>query len=428
MRCQTGVTEPRHWLPGHRRVNLTYVVSRNSGTPVYRNRVVVASSQIFGSLETLLARPEASRLVVTFSSAGDPEEALPYWDFQQFFSHTPDFAVLHVRDRNRAWFNDPDGLRSVAALVNQLRRQYGYTTVITLGVSMGGFGAILFARYYSIDHAIALAPQTVLHHDLRVYFDAPRPYMIDAIPHLFHDDLLDDLPSYLPATLISGSENPIDVWMIHRISHIAGVCCLCIPRSPHNIANLLVDTGMMATLLRSAAKDSIGSFETALIAGWSRFFHDFADRIVDLEWLIRVGEYGAAERLCLEWIASGVATWIPLGGMARILEARNAPYAALAATRFASAAGGLPGGPWQPADRKAPLSSSAVIACVRQLLREDRGAEAADFLRTAMAHQIEAGRRAGLIHQDLLRTQCSGLEPEDIFRRLREDPGLWDAA
>jgi hypothetical protein len=71
----------------------------------------------------------------------------------------PGFFAIFVTDLKRSWFNDfpPEAITApIASLVAGKR-------IVTIGNSLGGFGAIWISRYLPVDMAIAFCPQYSVH-------------------------------------------------------------------------------------------------------------------------------------------------------------------------------------------------------------------------------------------------------------------------
>lgn len=122
-------------------------------------------------------RTGSSVLLVSFGGirAGT---GLPGFEFRRMLSAHPCDQVF-VRDLEQAWYqrgSRPEA-RSVPELAGWLRRfieDGGYTRVVFVGNSMGGYAAILFGAMLDVDHALAIAPQTFVQWRRRILYRDPR--------------------------------------------------------------------------------------------------------------------------------------------------------------------------------------------------------------------------------------------------------------
>lgn len=98
-------------------------------------------------------------LVVAFTGVGQVPGALQTEEFRGSGSAGGRNHVLFVTDRLRSWFTAPGLWEEIAAHVAAVRAAAGARRLVTLGNSMGGFGALQLARHLPLDAAIAFVPQ-----------------------------------------------------------------------------------------------------------------------------------------------------------------------------------------------------------------------------------------------------------------------------
>ena len=96
-------------------------------------------------------------LFIAFTEIGDRVGPLRREEFIELTQATSENSVLFVGDRGRTWYNAPDFLAKLAPIVAVWRPECART--VTIGNSMGGFGAIVFAGALGADTAIAFSPQ-----------------------------------------------------------------------------------------------------------------------------------------------------------------------------------------------------------------------------------------------------------------------------
>ncbi len=86
------------------------------------------------------------RLVVSFTGIGKPDTREQAEEFIGYGSQGGRNHVLFVADTLRSWYNDPGIFEEIVDLVDRYRAAHGITETITFGNSMGGNGAVVFAR------------------------------------------------------------------------------------------------------------------------------------------------------------------------------------------------------------------------------------------------------------------------------------------
>lgn len=104
-------------------------------------------------------RGSGPRLVVCFSGPGDPDRAHQSEEFEEICAMEARNHVLFVSDTQRSWFNAPGIYEEILDLVESYRRMHQIDEVVTLGESMGGYGAIVFADPFGARTCVALSPQ-----------------------------------------------------------------------------------------------------------------------------------------------------------------------------------------------------------------------------------------------------------------------------
>ena len=114
--------------------------------------------------------PTSERLLITFGGLGNPDSK-PSFDFWRSTDSFP-ASKLYLRDHHRSWYMTGIlGLGDVDEAViatRELITQLGTPRVVTLGQSMGGFGALVFGALVGAHAAVAIVPQTTVRLSQRV--------------------------------------------------------------------------------------------------------------------------------------------------------------------------------------------------------------------------------------------------------------------
>lgn len=107
---------------------------------------------------TTLGDPEAPNLFLCFTGI---RQAMGGIGAEEFVGSTslPGYSAIFITDLERTWFNgfDPADLQAILADRTQGRR------IVTIGNSMGGYGAVWATKYFNVATAIAFAPQFSVH-------------------------------------------------------------------------------------------------------------------------------------------------------------------------------------------------------------------------------------------------------------------------
>lgn len=107
-------------------------------------------------ISELVAPAPGRNAAVAFTGIGHKMGGIPAEEFISSAS-TGERAAIFVTDKNRTWFNAPGLYERVIEQVKP--RLQDAPRTMTLGNSMGAFGALLFAGPLEADCALAFAPQ-----------------------------------------------------------------------------------------------------------------------------------------------------------------------------------------------------------------------------------------------------------------------------
>ena len=116
---------------------------------VYRVRIRAGSSHL---------------LIIAFAGIGvvpEGERREIRWEFENALHVIPDAHVMFVKDTSLSWYNAQDGRSDLVSILRSYRTSNNITRTATIGLSMGGFAAILFGSLIDADIALAFCPQTV---------------------------------------------------------------------------------------------------------------------------------------------------------------------------------------------------------------------------------------------------------------------------
>ena len=104
-------------------------------------------------------------LVVCFSSVGTERNVMPPFEFVGAATAGGRHG-LFISDIGRSWMNGAEIIAQTQQHVAQIRATHGITQIIAMGLSMGGFNALIAPRLFDVTRVIAFAPQYSLHPDI----------------------------------------------------------------------------------------------------------------------------------------------------------------------------------------------------------------------------------------------------------------------
>ncbi|MFN4019887.1 MAG: hypothetical protein ACK4IC_05160 [Erythrobacter sp.] len=191
---------------------------------------------------TRLGDPAASGLFICFTGI---RQAMGGIGAEEFTGSTalPDFSALFVSDLKRTWYNGfpAERLTDILAPFCTGKR------VVTVGNSMGGFGALWATTILPVDTAIAFAPQYSLHPEL-VPGETRWREFTEAITHFRYPSLADAFTTGARIFTINGDDD-----REHWINFPARPGCenVLIRNSGHDPARLIKQSGALPALLQT---------------------------------------------------------------------------------------------------------------------------------------------------------------------------------
>lgn len=162
--AKTGAESPAESLP-ERRIPITPAAPKAERqpplpiAPVYQDDALVVSQ---------MGDPEMPRVVLCFAGIGRPGKEQPRAATAVGGVQVAEFvgsaqlensSVLHIADVRRSWFNGFEAER----LLGVLHPLIAGKRLVSLGNSMGGFGAIWITKYLPVELALAFVPQFSVH-------------------------------------------------------------------------------------------------------------------------------------------------------------------------------------------------------------------------------------------------------------------------
>lgn len=166
-------------------------------------------------------------LVISFSSVGHDPTRPPSPEFVG--TATKGGAgrrALFVMDESRSWANDPGFGPALQAALAEVTRRAPVRRIATIGLSMGGFAALVAARFLPVQAVLAFGPQASVAPDMAetrwqdwtsrlpplIWPHAPLP--ANGWACLFHG-AADDLPQALRFPLQTGTDHLLFPGLTH---------------------------------------------------------------------------------------------------------------------------------------------------------------------------------------------------------------------
>lgn len=190
----------------------------------------------------------ADRLVVVFSHINEPQGRFSlYGSFRAVKAHR-----LFVNAPGNCWYQDGvpglgASVAETATALSALAATLAPTAVSTVGISMGGYAALLFGSLIGADAMLAFGPETRLRQP-----GSRSSYAMKARPGSAQDDLLPILARRKGqgrVHIVAGEADAIDMVSAERVRSLPGVAVRTLKGVGHEVARPLHKRGLFAPLL-----------------------------------------------------------------------------------------------------------------------------------------------------------------------------------
>lgn len=200
--------------------------------------------------------------VVSFAGVGFALGGIQVEEFRRSLDGS-DFDIYFVIDKQRQWYNGSYDI--IVEVINSSLRARSIHTTFTLGNSMGGFGAVLFAGVLcQCRRAVAFSPQSSVHRD-RAPFEDRWQEWTSSVADWCVPDAVDHMRDGVDYAFFFGSTEPRDLAHAKRFAAAPGRKFICVvEESAHGVAAYLKRRGALVPLLNSVL--SAGPFDEARLA------------------------------------------------------------------------------------------------------------------------------------------------------------------
>lgn len=191
----------------------------------------------------------ASTAVVTFSSVGHSSQKTQNPEFVKTLQNVAaNPHTFHVMDTRRSWYND-----TASSIVDALQpKLLPFSKTVTLGSSMGGFGALYFAS--QLPHcrrAIAFAPQFSLSPKFMPMLDTRWVGFARRISNHVLDHALVEANQSVDYVIFYGADNVEDTLHAQRFMKFINLplTIFFVEACGHDVAHFIRDKGALPKLV-----------------------------------------------------------------------------------------------------------------------------------------------------------------------------------
>lgn len=195
----------------------------------------------------------SSRLVVVFTGLKLSVGGESLDEFAGSVTEGGTNKVLFVTDRRATWYAAPGLWSRIVEMVEDVCDAERVDEVLSLGNSMGGYGALLLARDLEVRRAVAFAPQVTM--DKHLLDDVRWPDVATVWGPLpvpcIGDTIAGTKTEYLAH---AGSNAPQDVAHLDRLPDHPRLYRRVWPRGRHNLARSLKDAGLLKDVISASLR------------------------------------------------------------------------------------------------------------------------------------------------------------------------------
>lgn len=117
----------------------------------------------FGGYDALVRPGTTNKLIVSVAGIGIPEDDRMAYEWNGSFQKLGvRDHIICIRDLQRSWANNPDGLDDLVSFLKSYMRRHRIEDSLIFGLSMGGFGALVLDHYVNFRRVVAISPQLLV--------------------------------------------------------------------------------------------------------------------------------------------------------------------------------------------------------------------------------------------------------------------------
>lgn len=201
------------------------------------------------------------RLIVVFTGVRAGFGGAPLDEFAGSASRQGENNVLFVTDRRGTWYSAPGLWSRIVRLIRYLRKSEAIEEIVTLGNSMGGYGALLLPQDLKVRRAIAFSPQLTL--DRALTDDARWPDIMKRygrMPARNVGETFATTRSQYYLTAGGGCREDVD--HLGFAPESRRVHRWILPKGKHNLAGTLKDAGLLYDVVGAIIRGRKARVET----------------------------------------------------------------------------------------------------------------------------------------------------------------------
>lgn len=199
---------------------------------------------------------DCPKAVVAFGGVSYGLGGIEITEFSKSLSNIKNYgkscSIAYIIDKKRQWYNGYIKDKIVDN-VNYLINKFEASDTVTLGNSMGGFGAIVFAQFFAeCRKAIAFCPQSTINKNIAPFENRWEVYT-SAIESWVFPDATKEISNNVVYNLYFGDEDKNDKNHQNRFEELSmsNIIIHSIKGCGHNVAAYLKEQNLLPAILRN---------------------------------------------------------------------------------------------------------------------------------------------------------------------------------
>lgn len=234
----------------------------------------------FGNYFIKVHEGNNDNLIVVFSGVGNVESSEVSFEWGgSLINNAKSSHVIFVKDNLRHWYTNTDGLQSLVDFLMTYSTKHNINKKIAFGLSMGGYGALVFSSLLYFDKVIALSSRSCI--GRYAGFDGRNKELMNAIKEshfaILKKCIFNRMSKYI---FISSLDQVNDLKHLCLLQNVCPEGFFYISRGDHNIGHEMNIRGSMSNFLKWILSD-IDTKQPAGIEKADDFVFDLGNFLIE---------------------------------------------------------------------------------------------------------------------------------------------------
>lgn len=156
--------------------------------------------------------------------------------------------VLFISDLKNSWYSRPGQVQKITRYVYEVVAETLVSEVNSIGISMGGYGAILFAQFLPIKNVAAFGPQIAVPNVLTTRENGSEMVFADdaVLPESLATSITDTAANFF---IVVGGSATVDIEEVRKLPNAANLHIHFVNNCGHHTARRIKENGLLAKIV-----------------------------------------------------------------------------------------------------------------------------------------------------------------------------------